>query len=211
MAEGAWQDALYDHYKDSFSQIRQRETQRDRQFLLVIALFALLAVAISYSKALMGALGSVAIFGVSVDISEVPVPALLTLAWVYTLAMSLRYCQNSINVERQYEYLHLLEDRLGKAAGDDAVFQREGRAYLANYPVFSEWAWILYVFVLPALCVIASVLLVTYEWYVVDSSTWFKLADSLLAVGVTLNFFFYRGLSLLVGSFRALRSKLTSN
>lgn len=198
MAEGAWPEALYDHYKDSFSLIRQRETQRDRQFLLVIALFALLAVGISYSDSLMSVLASATFLGVTANISEVPIPALVTLLWVYTLAISLLYCQSSINIERQYEYIHALENQLGETAGDSVAFQREGRAYLTNYPVFSEWAWVLYVFVFPTLFVIASALLGIYEWYAVDSSFWFKIADSLLAGGTAVNFFLYRGLPVFV-------------
>lgn len=198
MSEGAWPEALYDHYKESFSLIRQRETQRDRQFLLVIALFALLAVGVSYSDALMSVLASATVLGVTTNISNVPVPALVTLLWIYTLAISLRYCQNSINIERQYEYLHALENRLGEAADDSVAFQREGRAYLTNYPIFSEWAWILYAFVFPALCIIASTLLGVYEWFAVDSSPWFKIADNLLAGGTALSFFLYRGLPIFV-------------
>ena len=36
-------DVLHDHHKDSFSHVREREKQRDRLFLVLIGLLALLS------------------------------------------------------------------------------------------------------------------------------------------------------------------------
>jgi hypothetical protein len=109
MSESPHLEVLHDHYKESFSYIRERERERDRLFLILIALFALLALQIQYPINFRGALSSITFLGIELDAGSLPLPAFLTATWVVTLAITLRYCQASINVERQYEYLHKLE------------------------------------------------------------------------------------------------------
>ena len=125
-------DVLHDHYKESFSHIREREKQRDRLFLVLIGLFALLSLQILYPTDFGGALGPLKVSGAEVDIGALPLPALLSASWVFTFAIALRYCQVSINVERQYPYLHALEDKISAAIGDPDLYRREGGEYLRN-------------------------------------------------------------------------------
>ncbi len=133
-------DVLHDHYKESFSYVRERERQRDRLFLVLIGLFALLFFEAHYPRGFGGALGPVHVSGAEVDLGALPLPALLSASWVLTLAIALRYCQVSINVERQYSYLHRLEEKVSQELGDEEAYRREGRAYAKDYPLFSDWA-----------------------------------------------------------------------
>ncbi len=192
-------DVLHDHYKDSFSHIREREKQRDRLFLVLIGLFALLSLQILYPADFGGALGPLKVSGAEVDLGALPLPALLSASWVFTFAIALRYCQVSINVERQYPYLHALEEKISAAIGDRDLYQREGQAYLQNYPLFSDWAWFCYVFLFPAIVALATLALSIGEWAMLPHHWLYKLLDSVVAAAILLSFLLYRILPLFTG------------
>lgn len=185
-------DVLHDHYKESFSYVRERERQRDRLFLVLIGLFALLFFETQYPRGFGGALGPVDVSGAEVDLGALPLPALLSASWVLTLAIALRYCQVSINVERQYSYLHALEEKISLELGDEGVYRREGRAYAKDYPLFSDWAWVSYVFLFPVAALLATVVLQASEWTGLAYPVAYKLFDSVMALGIAVSFYLYR-------------------
>jgi hypothetical protein len=185
-------EVLHDHYKESFSYIRERERERDRLFLILIALFALLALEIQYPINFRGAVGTLTFLGIELNVDALPLSAFLTATWVTVLVITLRYCQASINVERQYEYLHLLEDKISARLGNDELYRREGRSYTVNYPPFSRWAWRFYVVILPVIAVIATSVLIFQEWVGLKYSLLSKILDSISASGVLISFTLYR-------------------
>jgi hypothetical protein len=68
------------------------------------------------------------------------------------------------NVERKYNYVHTLEDKISAELEDDELYHREGREYESEYPLFSWWAWRFYAVVLPLIAVIVTVVLIYQEW-----------------------------------------------
>lgn len=185
-------EVLHDHYKESFFYIRDREKQRDRLFLIVLGLLTLIAVEILYPADFGGALDGFEFLGAQVDISSLPLAAILSSSWMFTFALSLRYCQVCINVERQYEYLHGLEEKISKQFESAQLYSREGKSYLENYPLFSDWAWICYVFIFPLIVVLVVATLLTVEWTALSYPLPYKLFDSLTALAVIISFFLYR-------------------
>jgi hypothetical protein len=149
-------EILHDHHKDSFSYIRDREKQRDRLFLLEIALIAFLAVAVLFTANLGAVLQSVKFADAQANLGQLPIPAVITGSWAFLFALTLRYCQVGIVVERQYDYLHVLEARISSEFGDSNLYVRESAAYLRSYPVFSSWAWVSYVYIFPTLIVLVT-------------------------------------------------------
>jgi hypothetical protein len=127
---------LHDHYKETFSYIRDRERQRDRLFLVVIGLFGLLTTAILFSAGFSIALKEVGIAGSKADLSSLPAGAILGATWVFTLAMTLRYCQVCIVVERQYPYLHTLGSKYRKSSVTTACTNERGEPTLKIIPRF---------------------------------------------------------------------------
>lgn len=123
--EDSLRETLHDHYKETFQYIRERETLRVRLFLFLIALYAVLAVQIQYPRKFDGSVETINLLGVQVDVSSLSLAALLSATWVFVLAVVLRYCQTTMNIERQYDYLHKVEGRLSPEFGDD-VYCREG-------------------------------------------------------------------------------------
>lgn len=185
-------EVLHDHYKESFSYIREREKERDRLFLVLIALFVLLAFEIQYATDFLSTLSAITILGVKANLSTLPLAALLGATWLFVLAITLRYCQATINVERQYNYLHTLEDKISAQLGDDELYRREGRAYERKYPTFSEWAWRFYVDFLPLIVAFAVGVLAYQEFAGSGNSLLSRLIDLFIAGGVILSFILFR-------------------
>ena len=64
----------------------------------------------------------------------------------------MRYFQAAVHLERQYKYIHNLEDQLSPHY-DGKAFTREGKAYLGDYPLFSRWTSALYTKLFPVLLI----------------------------------------------------------
>ena len=75
----------------------------------------------------------------------------------------MRYFQTVTLIERQYRYIHLLEERISSAF-DNIAFTREGKSYLDNYPRISDWAHILYSTVFPVLLLFVITVKIVAEW-----------------------------------------------
>jgi hypothetical protein len=154
---------LHDHYKETFARVVQVERTRDRLFLWVILLFALLCVEIGYPVEFRESVEEVKAFDVKVAVSTLPLPALLNATWVLTLAVVLRYCRSSIWVSRQYRYVHDLEDVISPIIDAGDAYRREGWYYENNYPTLLDVSWIAYVYVFPAILLFAVGGLVYWE------------------------------------------------
>lgn len=185
-------ETLHDHYKETFTYIREREGLRDRLFLVLIGLYALLAIQIQYPIAFESTIGKVNVFGFEVDVSALPLPAFLSITWVLVLAIALRYCQTTLTVERQYEYLHFLEDRISPEFDHEGLYRREGREYERDYPWFKWMAWRFYTFLFPLIGVLATVALIRQELMGLNNSSFTKILDFVVAASIVLCLILYR-------------------
>lgn len=185
-------DILHDHYKETFAHVRERERSRDRLFLWVILLFALLALEIGYPAEFSGSMGSISILGGELDLGALPLAALLSATWVLTFAVVLRYCQTSVWVSRQYAYVHALEDVISPALGGGNIYRREGKVYLDNYPVLLDVAWVAYVVIFPLIIVLATVGLVLWEATQLSFPWFHRLFDGLIAITLVTVLILYR-------------------
>lgn len=155
-------DLLNDHYKDTFAYLREYLRQRDRLFiyLLVVIVFMLFEMA---SPKAAGEIFSKVLSKHFEITSTIDFSFMTGVIWFLMLGLTLRYYQNVILVERQYQYIHKLEDDLSKHYSGIA-FTREGKAYLKGYPYFSKWADILYIIVFPMLLMAITTLKWVDEW-----------------------------------------------
>jgi hypothetical protein len=200
MSESPRLEVLHDHFKESFSYIRERERERDRLFLILIALFALLALEIQYPINFKGAVGTLSFLGVELNVDALPLPAFLTATWVTVLVITLRYCQASTNVERQYKYLHTLEDKISAELKDDELYRREGKAYKSEDSPFRWWVRRFYVVVLPVIAIIATGVLIYNEWAKLNYPLLGNIFDLVSASGVAASFALYRIAPLVSGA-----------
>ncbi len=183
---------LRDHYKDTFSHIRERERQRDRLFLIVLALLALLLFQLHHSLLLQQAVTEVTIVGVKFNLSEIPFPVLLSASWMFLAVFLLRYYQVVIHIEKQYDYLHPLESRLSKALGEDGSIGRESIGYTTKKAsFFRHWVWVFYTGVFPVIVLASIVWALLLEWNVTLIPIAHKCFDSALALMVALSIVLY--------------------
>ena len=185
-------EVLHDHYKESFLHIHEREKQRDRLFLFVIALIGVLFLEIQYSDVFSNVLGNIKLEFVELDISIMPISIFLSVTWTYLFVIILKYCQSSILIERQYEYLHHMEDKISQLFGDQSVYCREGRAWLNKYPLFSNMVWIFYILLFPIIIILLVGLIIYLESYKIEAPLYHLIYDLLLAMGVIMSVIFYR-------------------
>jgi hypothetical protein len=204
-------DLLHDHYKDTFTLMRDREKQRDRTFLVVIVLYALLTFEIQYPASFRSSLGTINIGGNQLQLQRLPLAGLLDASWVLVLAVALTYCRTAINVERQYSYLHRLEEWLSSALNTPTLYRREGSAYLEGYPVFLDWTWVCYVLIFPLVVLLATLALLVVEWRDLSYAPLHKAFDSSIALVVAMSFLLYRVIPMILERARAQRRAGTMN
>jgi hypothetical protein len=183
---------VHDHYKETFTIVREREHDRDRSFLLLIGLFALLVIEVYYPAAVGGTVRSVQVLGTDIDLSHMPLSMLLNATWVLVLAVSLSYCRVAISIDRQYPYVHHLENWISDQLGDDTIYRREGSVYLERYPVLLNWAWFCYVVVFPLVVALVTILLLQRESAGLPYSVIHKGFDALIGILVVISFLLYR-------------------
>lgn len=157
-------EVLHDHYKESFLYIRKREKQRDRLFVYVIVAIGILFLEVQYSDLITSVLDSVKLEFIEFNVSVFPISIFLNVTWIYLSTVILKYCQASLLIERQYEYLHLLEKKISKFLGKEDIYCREGLSYLDKYPIFSKLVWIYYSFLIPSILIVAIIIIIHLEW-----------------------------------------------
>jgi len=183
---------LHDHYKESFLYIRDREKQRDRLFVLIIALIGILFLEIQYAEIFPNIFKNINLKFFNLDLSTMPIFVFLSITWTYLFILVLKYCQIAIGIERQYEYLHMLEKKISNIFDDKEIYRREGRAYLKNYPIFSKFTCIFYVWIFPIIVTLSTALLLYFEWNMKNTVCYHLIYDFLFVLGVVLSFILYR-------------------
>jgi hypothetical protein len=89
-----------------------------------------------------------------------------TLLWFLLFGISTKYFQVTTQIERQYNYLHVLEKELATYYPETGIFTREGESYLKGYPIFSNWLWFLYTIAFPLLLLLAISIRLKSEIYI---------------------------------------------
>lgn len=153
---------LCSHYKDTFEVHLASIKQRDTLFYALLVILAFFSLQVTSSDLVNGALSSYINkeFGVTIDKSSNLFGSLL---WLLLFGVSSRYYQIVIQIERQYDYIHHVEELLnGKYPGSRA-FTREGKSYLEKYPLFSNWVWLLYTAAFPLIILLSIALRIQDE------------------------------------------------
>lgn len=185
-------EILHDHCKETFSYIRDREKQRDHLFLVVIGLLGVVLFLVQYPSLLELIFGEMKAGPVSLNIKVAPFYVPLTVTWIFLFVFVLRYCQFCINIERQYDYLHGLEDQISNYFPDNNFYNRESKSYLKGYPLFSNLVWYFYIIVFPLIMISAIILTITFELGIRDIPIYHLILDILLAISIVLCFWTYK-------------------
>ena len=127
--------ALHEHYNDTFSNIRESIKLRDRLLILVLLVLALVVLYTFWPADAITAFSQITAQKIGIAVS-VDGSFLGSIIWFALLATVVRYTQVVVYIERQYAYIHHLEEELSKNYDSQIVFTREGKSYLNKYPVF---------------------------------------------------------------------------
>jgi len=162
ISDDAKLEALTDHYKDTFHYVREYVAIRDRLFLLVLVLLGLQFFQISSpdtsSTAIVDFFKNHLGFQISADKHS-----LNAILWFALLSVVVRYFQANVYINRQYKYLHVLEDKFTRLFGEKTII-REGKHYLSAYPLFSDWTNCLYTWVFPVLLLLTGGFKIYSDW-----------------------------------------------
>ncbi|WP_222433411.1 TIR domain-containing protein [Rummeliibacillus suwonensis] len=138
---------LYDHYKETISYLKSDLIKRDRVTLYIFLLL------ISYFLVELKPLDSVLLANKWVEKKvgfelNINYNILITALLLLLLNFAIKYFQICMNIERQYKYIHTLENSLNTFSGSKLI-TREGYSYLEEYPLLSALIHRIYYFLLP--------------------------------------------------------------
>lgn len=133
-------ELLMDHYKDTFQHILYHWKVRNRLFIFVLILLAIMALDTyspgSLSKLINGYIAKKYEIGSAAD-PAFEFKVIGSAAWFLLLSLVINYYQRSIFVDRQYNYIHNLENQINTIMGSEYV-TREGKAYFSKKGVASD-------------------------------------------------------------------------
>lgn len=155
-------EALHEHYKETFSNIKESIKLRDK---LLVIVFIVLSLVVLHTFWPIDALTAFSNFttqkiGIAFSISN---GFLSSIIWFAFLAVVVRYTQVVVYIERQYAYIHLIEEELNKNYENKVIFTREGKSYLNKYPLYSDWIYLLYTTIFPLVLIVVVFSKITLE------------------------------------------------
>jgi hypothetical protein len=158
---------LCSHYKDTYEIHLESIKQRNTLFYALLVLLAFFSLQITSADIVNGALSNYINkeYSIAIDTSSNLFGAML---WLLLFGISSRYYQIVVQIERQYDYIHHLEELLNQKYPGSKVFTREGKSYLEKYPLFSNWIWILYTVAFPFVILLSTTLRIIGEVAGVD-------------------------------------------
>src|SRR3990172_10262839 len=180
---------LNDHYKETFAIIQEHLRLRDRLFAYSLIIISVMLFQMHSPSGSSEALSELITNKLELD-APVDISFLTSLLWFALLSVVVRYYQTVVYIERQYTYIHRIEDQLSPEY-EGRAFTREGKSYLKNYPLFSSWAWILYTIVFPALLAVIVVVKIIGEIRHMDGAIVSLSINMLIALSIVLSSVFY--------------------
>lgn len=150
------------HYKDTYDIHLGSVKQRDALFYALLVIFSFFSLQVNSMEFVNGVIADYLAKKAGVTIAKNSSLLSATL-WFLMLGVSIKYFQATIQIERQYKYLHALEESLNRHYPGTAVFTREGASYLDGYPIFSNWMWMIYTLALPFLLLIVISIRISAE------------------------------------------------
>lgn len=182
-------DVLYEHYKETFSLSKEAQSRRNKSFLVLCILEAFsFLVLIRPEKAF-----ELILDGINKELDmtlQVSNTILQTLLWLFIAYVMIRYIQDMLYVERQYDYLSKLEKEIAKNI-EVNIFSREGESYLYNYPMVLNFIDLFYKMLMPTFFMVINVVRIYKEWKIVKGITIALISDTILCGTILIITWFY--------------------
>src|SRR6266542_3881706 len=113
-------DIYYDHYKDTFEKVIIEKSNRQKYFYIMLFLVLIISLTIAVPDIISGLTND--IIKKNTDSQSI-----LDFAWIKSLFIfsfiwvSFAYYQSTLNIERLYHYLHLVESNLSRRLGNCSI------------------------------------------------------------------------------------------
>lgn len=182
-------ELLCDHYKDTFTHIKDAIKQRDRLFTIVLFLVTIFLFQLYSPKDFGDSVSSLISAQLSVQ-SKIDLAFISTLLWFILLVISIKYYQTVVFIERQYDYIHSLEELISNYF-DKKAFTREGISYLSNYPKFSNWTFFLYTIFYPVCLVFVITIKIINEFSLAQSFSLLQIINAILYLSILISSVLY--------------------
>ena len=181
---------LIEHYNESFKLLQDKLKERNRIFVYLLFVLGIILFQIYTPQE---ALNMVSQFisqrmGLSAQIDLLFIESII---WFILLAVTLRYFQIVVYIERQYKYIHKLENEI-KPSFNHQAFTREGLSYLKIYPRFLNWVYFLYAVFFPILLVFIIISKIICEFIILGTNSaliWFNCLICLFIIITTILYF----------------------
>lgn len=150
----------YDHYKDTYEQIKRYISKRDRITIHLFILLSIIAFIVIDTDKCEDVTSS--LLKTKLGISGIGFSIFNTSALYLLLYSCFGYYQICLLIERSYVYLHNVENTLSQMSMCN--IDRESGWYLSDYPTVSNIAHWFYTYVLPFLVIVISIIKAKDEW-----------------------------------------------
>ena len=189
-------ELLLDHYKDTFQHILYHWRARNRLFVYILILLAVIALDTYQTGMLSDLVNAYVAKTLESPGQEAPCldfAVIRSAAWFLLLSLVIQYYQRSISVDRQYQYIANLEEQICQIMGGDFV-TREGKAYFSKTgafkrgeesrrPLFLQAVGPLYTYFFPLiLTVFVGFKLVTEALPPKQTTDWFDMVIGLVII-----------------------------
>lgn len=182
-------DLLYDHYKKSNELSREAQSRRNRHFIFLCCLEAIsFWILIRPESAFSSLLSGIsAALGTLLELGNTTIQ---TLVWILVVYILIRYCQDTLYVERQYKYLDKMEKAISEEL-NSSLFDREGSNYLNDYPMVLNFIDLFYKMLMPIIFFIINIVRIVQEWHMFDHVTLALLCDTIMFLAASVISWFY--------------------
>ena len=153
---------LCSHYKDTYDIHTSSIKQRDILFYTLLILLPLFYLQITSESLVNGVIEGMLDEKFGIHIDE-PSNVFNTMLWFLLFGFTSKYFQTVVQIERQYDYIHHLEQIINKVYSKTKAFTREGASYASEYPIFSRWLWALYTIAFPCIILICITVRIKFE------------------------------------------------
>jgi len=181
---------LHDHYKETFTHIQDYLKLRDRLFAYVLLVVTLMLFQIYSPSGSERAISELLTKKLELTTPPIDISFLASIIWFALLSLVVRYYQTVVHIERQYDYIHKLEDQISPDY-DSKAFTREGKSYLKAYPLISLWVWFLYTIIFPGLLSVVVAIKIIGEIRQAEGVNVLLSVNVIIALAIFLSSLFY--------------------
>jgi hypothetical protein len=166
--ESKYVELFYDHYKDTFEQIKGYIKRRNICTVIILCLLVFLSFQATNPKlasSISTEVVSKNIGNIQIDFEYIKSILYIALLWVLAT-----YYRTTLTIEKHYKYIHEIEEKLSNTLSPFKI-EREGKSYYNNYPFFLTLIDILYTITLPVSIFFFAIFSWIYEKNNMDNNT----------------------------------------